>query len=410
MQLTTMGSAPARISTLGITDLVPQQQTENALVPVALTLPKNFPMTLTAEQVSDVSARVAAFDLNTMRLAEIVTLSMGPTNALQKVLNGFLDRITQAENPQIFHLVDAISEAVEAEKLDQLADEIFNAKPGLKDRIIGLFSKKALRKALDRVQEDLARTTKLRSKSLREKLETMRRDVESQATVLTAEVNAMDHLVDEYRTALVDFAMEVAFLHSVLAKSKAVAPALLAAPGMDPVAKQNHQDKLQALESVVLAREGSMTKIPAETLDIREVQNAGVSTLQELTTTLGDRFLSISETLIAINSAQQVQAVQRLGESGAALDNNLTQVRARLSRQVVEKAANAPGDNRLAQANQVKSIVENTKVLREIKETARAKNEAKFAEASATFAQMRVVLLELGQQSNPAAAVAVKLN
>jgi hypothetical protein len=153
-----------------------------------------------------------------------------------------------------------------------------------------------------------------------------------------------------------------------------------------------------------------MTKIPAETLDIREVQNAGVSTLQELTTTLGDRFLSISETLIAINSAQQVQAVQRLGESGAALDNNLTQVRARLSRQVVEKAANAPGDNRLAQANQVKSIVENTKVLREIKETARVKNEAKFAEASATFAQMRVVLLELGQQSNPAGSVAVKLN
>jgi len=266
MQPNIMGSAPVRVSTLGATDLVPQQQTGNALVPVELTLPKNFPMTLTAEQVSGVSARVAAFDLNTMRLAEIVTLSMGPTNALQKVLNGFLDRITQAENPQIFHLVDAISEAVAAEKLDALADEIFNAKPGLTDRFIGLFSKKALRKALDRVQEDLARTAKLRTKSLREKLDKMRNDVESQATVLTAEVNAMDHLVDEYRKAFVDFALEVAFLHSVLAKSEAAAPTLLAAPGMDPVAKQNHEDKLQALKSVALAREGSMTKIPAETL------------------------------------------------------------------------------------------------------------------------------------------------
>ena len=412
MQPTSIGALSSRVSTLGptlgSTNLVPQPDA-NALVPLELTLPVNFPMTLTAEHVAELRQRLEKFDFAGLGTAQIVTLSDGPTKTLQNTLNGFLDRIARAENPQIFHLLDKFNETVENEKLEQLADEIFNAKPGVWDQVIGFFSKKKLQQAMDRIQEDLARTAKLRSKSLREKLDEMAANLTAQTTALTVEVTTMDALVEEYRKAFVAFALEVAFLHNALAKAKATAPALLAAPGMDLIGRQNIEDKLQALESVALAREGSMTKLPAEQLVIRDLQNAGVSTLQELATTAGERFLSISETLLAIHSAQQIQAVQRLGQSGANLDRNLAQVRAKLAREVVTAASNAPGDNRLAQANQLKSIVAETQSLQQLKDAARTKNAAKFKEASATMSQVRLVLLELGRQSNPAASVADKL-
>ncbi|GAB7545462.1 coiled-coil domain-containing protein [Cupriavidus sp. CuC1] len=373
---------------------------------LGVALPMSFPVMLEPAQLTNIESRLAAFNFAAMPQAQIVTLGAEPTLNLNRVLDGFLARINKADNPQLFKLVDALNDAVAKEKLGELADAILNAKPGIKDRIIGLFSKKAMQRAMDKVYEDLARIAKLKSKTLSDEVNGMENKLRIEMNKLTDELQGMDGQKAEYRKSFVAFAEETAFLHNALKKARAEAPALLAAAGQDISRQQEIHDKLQSLESVALAREAMMTKLPAEQLVIRQLQNAGVSTLQELIVTMGDRFASIRMTLLTIHGAQLVQNVQRLGQSGANLDKNLQEVRSRLMQNVVATAATAPGSNRLDQANNLKRVVADTQALQSIVQAARAANQAKFEEARNTMSQVRQDLLNLGSQLNPAAAVA----
>ena len=160
-------------------------------------------------------------------------------------------------------------------------------------------------------------------------------------------------------------------------------------------------DKFQALESRALALEGTLSRLPADQLVIRQLQNAGITTLQETSTTAASRFASIKMTLLTIHGALVTKGVQQLADQGAALDANLATVRATLMRDVVTRAANAPGDNRLAQAEQLRGIVSETTALVDIIEQARMGNVQKFGQARQMFAQARQEMLALGQQIRP---------
>lgn len=375
----------------------------------SLVLPANFPLTLQPAQIAEIQQRVAAFDFVSIRQEQIATLGAEPTLALNRVLDGLLTRVNRAENPQIFKLIPALDEAVAGEKLGELADNILNAKPSFMDRLVGLFNKKSLRHALDRVYEDLDRIAKLKSRTLSDVVSEMERKLGAEMARLGEELRDLDALKAEYRERFVSFAEETAFLSSALAKAQREVPALLAEAGADLARRNEVEDKLQALASVALARETMMTRMPSEQIVIRQVQNAGASTLQEVITTMGDRFASIRMTLLTIHGSQMVQNVQRLAQSGANLDRNLQEVRAKLMTGVVETAANAPGNNRLEQAQNLKRVVADTQALQTVVETARAANRAKFEEARTTLAGVRQDLLELGQKLNPAATVTPQL-
>ena len=176
----------------------------------------------------------------------------------------------------------------------------------------------------------------------------------------------------------------------------------------DPQRGHDVRDKLQSLESRALAVEATLTKLPADQLVIRQLQNAGVATLQELATTMASRFASIKMTLLTIHGARMVQDLQRLGQQGADLDRNLNHVRSQLMKDVVETAATAPGNNRLAQAQQLQSVVADTQNLVALVDASRDTNQRKFDEARALMAQARQDMLSLGRQMNPAATVAAQ--
>jgi hypothetical protein len=376
------------------------------VAPTGLVLPQNFPLNLEPQQLSVIQGRVEKFDLASVPAQHIALMGQEPTNNLNRVLDGFLDRVNKNENPQLFKLVDTLSEEIAKEKIGELAEQILSAQPSLKDRILGMFSKKALQRGLDRAYEELGRVARNKSKTLSDVVVGMERKLQVEMAKLTEELRNMDALKGEYRKAFFAFGEEVAFLTNALAKAQAQAPALLAAADKDVMAQQEIHDKLQALESVALSREAMLTRMPAEALIIRQLQNAGVSTLQELTVTMGDRFASIRMTLLGIHGANLVRNVQRLGQANAALDNQLQEARAKLMGAVVTTAANAPGNNRLEQANNLKKVVADTQVLQGIVEAARDANRAKFAEARATMSQARQDLLALGQQIPPAASYA----
>ena len=102
-----------------------------------------------------------------------------------------------------------------------------------------------------------------------------------------------------------------------------------------------------------------------------------------------------------LHGALVTQSVQQLADQGAALDQNLAGVRSALMKDVVTKAANAPGDNRLAQAQQLQAIVADTAQLVGVVEQARADNQQKFAQAREMFAKARQDMLAVGQQLRP---------
>lgn len=108
--------------------------------PGGLSLPPNFPVRLTSDQVATIQQRVADFNFAQIKQAEIPHIGAEPTLALNRFLDTYLQRINRAESPQIFALIPALSESVAKERLGDLADRILNAQPGLRDRLLSIFS------------------------------------------------------------------------------------------------------------------------------------------------------------------------------------------------------------------------------------------------------------------------------
>jgi len=150
-----------------------------------------------------------------------------------------------------------------------------------------------------------------------------------------------------------------------------------------------------------------MTRLPSDQLTIRMLENAAISTLQETTTTAAGRFASIKMTLLTIHGVMVTQGVQRLAQQGANLDANLSQVRAMLMKETVATAANAPGDNRLAEAQRLRQLATDTRELVAIVDRAKETNRQKFETARALTQQTRQELVQLGAVIRPDAPLAV---
>lgn len=367
-------------------------------------LPVNFPAVLSAQQLAEITAQVAAVDMANLPLADISSFGLDAEQNLHRVLDSFLTRIEHADAPRLFKLVHELKTAVDAEDLPALAARILDAKPTLGEKLGSLLSKKGRQAAALRVYEETCRVLSGKSQKLSQLVAGMEQELRREQSRLAEELRQLESLKEHYRDRFLDFAAHSLFLTFLLDKAKQESQYLLAANACnasDSFLTHEWHDKLQALESRALALEGTLSRLPADQLLIRQLQHAAVATLQELATTTNARFASIKMTLLTIHGARMTQDVQRLAAQGAALEKNLTAVRQTLMQDVVLNAAHAPGDNRLAQAQQLQQIVAETARLQELADAANASNQAKFAEARHHFATARQAMLELGKRLQP---------
>ncbi|GAA0767129.1 hypothetical protein LRH25_28115 [Ideonella azotifigens] len=393
----TPSSLPTTLATTSLSPLSPLPGSSNlALVGI----PADFPVALSDEQRNAIGAQIASVSLAQTPMLDIAKLGGEAEQSLHRTLGQFLDRIEKAEQPRIFKLVAGLSEAVESEKLDALADKILNAQPSAMERFMGMFNKKTLSKAMSRAYEEVRLAASGKSKKLSDLIKTMEVELQQEQQRLDGEVRNLEQLKNAYRERFVEFAQVAAFLMGFVNKARAELGEAIS-NGADSGTVATLQDKLQALESRALAIESTLSRLPSDQMVIRQLQNAGISTLQETTTTASSRFASIKMTLLTIHGALVTQGVQRLAEQGAALDANLLAVRSKLMTEVVGKAATAPGDNRLAQARQLQAIVADTRQLVGIVEQARAKNTQSFEQARQIFAQARQDMAQLGAVIRP---------
>lgn len=360
-----------------------------------------FPIVLTTGQQSAVEQLVSSKSIMSLPAKEVAILGNEAETALHRTLDGFLSRISQFENPKIVKLVHNLKIAVDEQKLDDLADRILDGKPGMLEKIKGLFTKDALGVAW----EETKQLAQAKTKTLVDLVNNMDRELRSEQSKLEAEIKSLEQLKDSYRERFGEFVVAVAFLRAFLEKARQeVADKRQAVNVNDPIQRADVDeltDKLQALESRALALEGLLVRLPADHLVIRQLQNAGIATLQETATTAAARFASIKMTLLTIHGALSVRNVQKLSEQGAKLDENLTAVRGKLMKDVAVQAANAPGDNRIAQAEQLRAVIAETAGLVEVVNKAREDNERKFEEARQTFAKARQEMLNLGSRVDP---------
>lgn len=369
--------------------------------PFQLALPAEFPVQMTATEIAQVQADVQAFNLKKVPMGDIAQIGSEAEASLHRVLNGFMARIEQDENPRIFQLVAKLKEEVDKQNLPGLADSILNGDPSFWDRVRGLFSKSSLMKAKARALEEVRRMAKNKSKTLATVIERMEQELAQEQAKLKAEIQVLEQLKDNYSERFAEFARVAAFMYGCLDKSRREVAELIASGNADAGLLRDLEDKLQALESRALAIEGTLSRLPSDQLVIRQLQKAGIQILQETTTTAAARFGSIKMTLITIHGAIVAQGVQQLEQQGANLDANLLDVRGKLMKDVVSKAANAPGENRLAQANQLRDIVNNTKEIVQIADEARARNREAFAASRQIFAEVRKELLAVGAVVQP---------
>ncbi len=355
---------------------------------------------LTEGEKQEVAELLEQIDFSTIKSAEIITLGLETEKSLHQTLDGFLVRLDKETAAPVFALFDRLQKGVADAKLPDLLTKIQQTKPGLVTRIVGSLKRKSASQIAQETYGEVRSLIADRTKSLCDEMKALETDLTTQVRKLLGELAELDRLKIAYGDQLGDFKVAAAMSQAFLVKAREHVADRVALVGENPDALaqaelQELQAKLQLLESRALTLEGAYTRLPADRLVIQQIEQAGVTTLQEVATTGSSRFASIKMTLLSLHGAIQVKGLQQLSARQADLDRQLTAVRGSITKEVATSAATAPGDNRLAQAAQIEQIIRETEEVNAIVAKAREENEKKFAEARTQFALARQRLASL---------------
>lgn len=393
MKPTTIGAVP-----LGSADTAATPR-----VPAAAIVPLNTgAIVLREEQQVLAEKALAELDFAAMPPGDIIKIGLDAESALQRTLDGFLARLDKKTASAVFALFGRLEQGVDDAKLPEILDLVQNGeKPGI---LRSIWAKVSGRQPGDLIQDVLDEVGEIvtgRTKTLADEMGKLEGALRGEMQRLFAELQSLETLKQSYGAHFADFTLDAAVARAFLEKAKgyveAEAGRARQKPG-DVVAQarvQELQDKLRLLESRALALEGTYTRLPADQMVIQQIEQAGIATLQETATTVAARFASIKMTLLSIHGAFAVKGVQQLAARQALLDKQLTNIRGRALKDVAVAAAQAPGENRLAQAEQIAQVIASTKEIHGLVEAAKKKTEEQFAVAREKFAAARAEFANL---------------
>jgi len=355
---------------------------------------------LLPEQIPTAEAMLGSLSFSDITSGDILMLGHGAEIALAETLDGFLSGIERARNPKLFALFDRLQSGVEDAKLPDLLTQIQSGKVGFKARVLGMLSKRAVADAAHTAHEAVCELVSGRTQDLMGVMKNLEKELGQALDELLRELQRFNQLKGTYRQHINDFAVVAVVAHKFLESARAeVGQRRMNVSGvLEQSDLHEAENKLQLLESRALALEGVFSRLPADQLVIQQVEAAGVQTLQETATTATTRFSSIKTTLIALHGALQVKGVQQLTAKHADLDRQLVAIRGTLMKEVATTAANAPGDNRLQQANQLQDLITLTGEIQWLVETARTENLKKFDIARGMFTKARGELAQLSSK------------
>ncbi len=355
---------------------------------------------LRPEQVPQAEQALAALDFAAIPSGDIIKIGLGAEQALQKTLDGFLARLDKKTASKVFALFGRLEKGVDDAKLPEILEKIQQGEaPGFFAGLLAKLTGRKPEEAFREFMQEIGELISIRTQTLADEMGRLEGELSKEMKTLFGELQALESLKQSYGTHCAGFTVDAAVARAFLEKARQYVAQQTAAADPADVSAQARlrelQDKLSLLESRALALEGTYTRLPADQMVIQQIEAAGIATLQETATTVSSRFASIKMTLLAIHGAFAVKSVQQIAERQARLDQQLTQLRGQATKDVAVAAAKAPGDNRVAQAQQIAAIITQTREIHELVETAKQETEAKFEAARQMFEQSRAELAAL---------------
>lgn len=349
---------------------------------------------LRPEQAPAVQEALASLDFASIAPGEIIAIGLPAEQALQQTLDGFLGSLDRETATEVFTLFRRLEKGVDDAKLPEILERIQQGdRPGRVGQFLGKITGKSAEDVAQDVLDDIRKLITGSSTTLEDVLNLLQGEFDKKMQRLLNQLDALNRLKRKYGEHFDDFTVDAAVARAFLHKAQTYVAAQEAALKPGDVAAQTRLQELQAklrlLESRALALEGTYTRLPTTAIVIQQIEDAGVSTLQETATTMNERFTSIKETLLALNGAFGIKAVQQLASRSAKLDAQLSKVRGELIKDVAVTAARAPGENRLAQAQRIEETLANMAEVHGLVQAAEAQTDQNFEVARQKFAAAR---------------------
>ncbi len=393
----TVSPPPVQPGTASPIPPTPEVSTDRALVQMTT----RGKLTLTEDQFAHIEAELAKLDFEKIPTGDVVRLGAEAEKGLHKTLDGFLARIDKASAPQLFTLMAQVQKGVDDAKLPELLTKVLTDKPSFWANMGMMFrSKQGRQEIMRKVYQATCDLVAGRTKTLSQEIGSIEQKLQKEMDGLVIEIHELENLKQTYREHRESFLLASALTMAFENKGRELVEAkrLEFKDSIDPIEKSKVRElefKHQALQSRALALEGALTKIPASEEMFRQIQNAGIMTFAETLTTSSARFASIKETLLVLNGSLKVRGVQQMTRDNMAMERQLAAMRGTLMKEVVTVAANAPGDNRVEQAQHITRLITEAKELNLIISTAKSENEKKFGAARESFAASRDEILKL---------------
>ncbi len=306
--------------------------------------------------------------------------------SLNNQLKQFTSKISSIKAPGLFTLLDELSKGVSDADLEQIWERTVNAKPSLMARIFSVFNPKAIGTNLQTQYESVYKLLTERSKGLEVKLGAIEKQLivqkheqENNIAALTSSFEMYFNSFQNVRTEFIFTLYLEEFYKQEIEKFK------LANPNLQDlqVSKQlsEYESVLNDIENKRLVLHGALIKFPIIVKQNENLINVSKNILKEIDNTLLNNFTSIRSNLMGLGISLNAQQALLGTNQAKLLDEQSSKLSSKIVGDLSVKAEKFASESRLREAENIKKLVGDIRVINDKVQQAKEENKADMQKA-----------------------------
>ena len=306
--------------------------------------------------------------------------------SLNNQLKHFTSKISSIKAPGLFTLLDELSKGVSDADLEQIWERTVNAKPSLMARIFSVFNPKAIGTNLQTQYESVYKLLTERSKGLEVKLGAIEKQLivqkheqENNIAALTSSFEMYFNSFQNVRTEFIFTLYLEEFYKQEIEKFK------LANPNLQDlqVSKQlsEYESVLNDIENKRLVLHGALIKFPIIVKQNENLINVSKNILKEIDNTLLNNFTSIRSNLMGLGISLNAQQALLGTNQAKLLDEQSSKLSSKIVGDLSVKAEKFASESRLREAENIKKLVGDIRVINDKVQQAKEENKADMQKA-----------------------------
>lgn len=306
--------------------------------------------------------------------------------ALNNQLKQFTSKISSIKAPGLFNLIDELSKGVNDADLEQIWERTVNAKPSLMARFLSVFNSKAIGTNLQTQYESVYKLLTERSKGLEVKLDSIQKQLvlqkheqENNIAALTSSFEMYFNSFQNVRTEFIFTLYLEEFYKQEIEKFK------LANPNLQDlqVSKQlsEYESVLGDIENKRLVLHGALIKFPIIVKQNENLINVSKNILKEIDNTLLNNFTSIRSNLMGLGISLNAQQALLGTNQAKLLDEQSSKLSSKIVGDLSVKAEKFASESRLREAENIKQLVGDIRLINDKVQQAKEENKADMAKA-----------------------------